>query len=236
MYEAYLLISDIAAEFCSLGEIQRAIETATTGFTEILEVGRTLSIEKQIGLIGELIVFRALMENGVSLPFDLWLGPEKGEHDFKLHNFDIEVKTTTSEQRIHKISNLEQLVPSPKRNLYLVSIQLTKAGTTSGISLSEFVSNLMITYKLPKSEFEQKLKKTGWRSEHSHLYTSRFELRTTPAVYDVSGSFPRLTLESLNLDNESKSRISDISYRLSLVGVESVESLDQFLSGRLNVS
>ena len=230
MFEAYLLIADIAAEFVSLGSLQLALVVATSRFTELLELGKALSFEKQLGLAGELLVIQELLAKGVDDPLASWLGPGRSEHDFKFQDFDLEIKTTSSEGRNHKIANIFQLVPSSGRKLFLVSIQLTTAGENSGFTLSDLVRGLAKTAEIRESVFSEKLTAAGWRADHSHLYSARFELRSEPAVFEVNHEFPRLTPEDLGLNADSSPRVSDVSYRLNLDGLSGALSLKQIIA------
>ena len=55
-----------------------------------------LTEEKQIGLIGELIVFQKIVLRKLSFQsaIDSWVGPKRGLHDFVFKHSEFEVKTT----------------------------------------------------------------------------------------------------------------------------------------------
>ena len=113
-----------------------AVEEALNSLTGILAVRHSLTREKQVGLFGELIVLLAVAEETSSADaMNSWRGPLGEEHDFGLPNADLEVKTTLSERRAHWISTATQLVPTGKRPLYLLSIQITGAALDAGHTL-----------------------------------------------------------------------------------------------------
>lgn len=229
MFEAYLLVADIAAELSEIGDMQAALEAATSGFSELLETDHILSQEKQIGLAGELVVIKNLLDLGKGHAVDFWMGPDGSEHDFKFREFDLEVKTTVSERRSHRIGNLSQLTPSRNRPLFLASIQLTRTTNQLGFNLSELIKTVQMTGLSGQDKFFEKLERSGWKREHAHLYSSRFELRSEALVFEVDSNFPRLDAENLNLAENLGSRISDVSYRVELDGLASAETLNETL-------
>lgn len=234
MFEAYLLVADIVSEFIELGSLRVALDSVTERFSELLSKSKILSAEKQLGLLGELLVVRELAKITLGDPTGFWLGPEREEHDFKLPEIDIEVKTTASERRQHTIGSLSQLMASQGRPLYLISIQLTRASAGSGFSLSETIDELNALGSISSPSLEQKLERYGWRKEHHHLYRVRFETRFDPMVYLVNESFPRLTAASLDMPEGTAARISDISYRLDLEGLTPCEDIGDILRGGLS--
>lgn len=82
-----------------------AVEAVLAGLGDILAGRGGLSHEKQVGLFGELLVLLSLAQH--LTPRDAvsaWRGPGREEHDFGLPDSDVEVKTTTAEQRCHSLS------------------------------------------------------------------------------------------------------------------------------------
>lgn len=220
MYEAYLLISDIASEFAQSRDLQLSIKFATARFAELIEMENVLSPEKQLGLIGELLVLREVEMLLPKNSLRFWVGPEKSEHDFKFPHFDLEVKTTSSEARKHKIGSVQQLLESPGRELFLASIQLTMSTEGSGFSLGDLVNSLRETFTAQGEMFIEKLHQTGWRLKHNHLYTMKFAHRSEPLAFTVDENFPRVLSEHLTLNPGLGPRISDIEYRINLEDLE----------------
>src|SRR5262249_32261137 len=97
-------------------------------FADLLETKPLLSLERQIGLIGELVFLERLVQKIGTRAVEAWIGWMPEPHDFRLDTREFEVKTTTSAQRIHTINGIEQLVPSNECTLHLVSVMLGPPG------------------------------------------------------------------------------------------------------------
>lgn len=235
MFEAYLLLSDVASEFAESYDLDAAIRIATEGFSQLLEQETVLTIEKQVGLIGELQLLNQLLDLGWDRVIESWLGPDGGEHDYKLLGADIEVKSTTSEKRVHRITSLTQLKPVEGRRLLLASFQFTRATRTTGYSLSQLVSRLRADSRLDEAKLTSKLRASGWKPNHNHLYSTYFELRSDPAVFIVDDAFPRLIDTSLVFEGFDGARIEDVSYRINLDGLLPWRTLNQAVLLEMNV-
>ena len=151
-----------------------------------------------------------------------WRGWEAAEHDFDLGDTDLEVKTTTSERRQHRISSATQLVPTSGRDLRLMSIQVTQAAEHSqyAIGLSDLVRRIAgrIAEDDVRSEFFARLARTRWTEATAAAYSDRFRLRSKPACFPVDETFPSITpakLESLGLGAE----VVELTYMLDLSGL-----------------
>jgi hypothetical protein len=118
------LFGDVYAMFCAVADrIQlegssplAALEATLAVWGRLLARRKRFSDDQEVGLFGELLLFRALlMTVGETIAVQSWRGPLAEEHDFGFWDADAEVKTTTAESRRHWISNLTQLVPSAAR-------------------------------------------------------------------------------------------------------------------------
>lgn len=194
-----------------------AVWSVLEGLSEILEGRGGLSQQHEVGLIGELaVLLSAAAASSVVQAVSSWRGPKREEHDFGLQMCDLEVKTTTSEQRGHWISSFKQLLASPHRELLLLSIQITPAGNGPGVNLNGLVS---AARKLPGVDarvVEQGLSDAGYRDRHADLYRSRWNLRSVPAFYAVDESFPAVTLDRLATVVPAVGCLTDVRYRLNL--------------------
>jgi hypothetical protein len=220
--EAYPILCAIAdrLQLRSM-EFSAAIVEALGSLRELLAARGRLSEEQEIGLFGELILLRHLLRKlPVPEAIASWRGPEGEEHDFALHDGDVEVKSTTLDTRCHWISDVHQLEPTVGRPLRLMSIQLTGAGA-SGLSLPQLVEEVRASVPDGESsaEFSRKLAAVNWRSDSATLYTSRFRLRTIPAVFDVGRTFPALTPAHLLAAGLEQSRFRQIRYSIDLTGL-----------------
>src|SRR5207302_797447 len=103
-----------------------ALDETLAIWSRVLARRSRMSRDHEVGLYGELLLVRALMTAWtVGEAVASWRGPAAEEHDFGLPQFDVEVKTTTSERRRHWITSLTQLMPTRSRPLWLISIQVT---------------------------------------------------------------------------------------------------------------
>ena len=99
----------------------KAAERAIGQFRVLLKRSHVMSEDSMVGLWGEMWALIRLLNKYGTGTIDSWKGPDKGVHDFRIGNNELEIKTTRNEERTHIISRLSQLEPSPDMDLYLVS-------------------------------------------------------------------------------------------------------------------
>lgn len=195
-----------------------AVPRALSRYHQLLAREGNLRIEREVGLIGELLVLRSLMKSiGGAGALASWRGGDQDEeHDFGLADDDIEVKTTRSESRTHMIGSLNQLRANSSRDLWLASIQLT-AGGQAGATLLELAGQIEESL-VPslRSEFSARLHGAGFRPEQPSRSYQRWMLRSKPELFAVAGSFPRLESDALKEAGVSLENISQVSYRIDL--------------------
>jgi hypothetical protein len=223
------LFEDAYPVLCAVADrVQLEGRTMTDALTRtlrqlghLLEQESGLSRELEIGLLGELsLLIGAIRSEGPAAGLDSWRGWDREEHDFGLSDCDVEMKTTTSERRAHRISSLTQLVPTADRPLWLVSLQVTRAGS-GGTSVSQLVGRArdLLSEDSPRARLEDHLRAAGWRDRFEQTAVDLWRLRTRPATFRVAGSFPRLTPQMLDLAGVSMAHIDDVTYRLDLATV-----------------
>jgi hypothetical protein len=88
-----------------------AVQLELQCFVDLLEQKPVLGIERQIGLIGELLVLQHLIAGSGTDLLDAWIAPTPEPHDFRVGISEFEVKTTVAPRRIHTVHGAEQLVP-----------------------------------------------------------------------------------------------------------------------------
>jgi hypothetical protein len=131
-YEAYGLVISVVQAMRGGASFAAATGAALTNLRTILAARRRLSPDQQTGLLGELMLVRRLLDlHAEQDVIEWWLGPMAEQHDFAFPGVDVEVKTTTAERRIHVIHGTGQLRPNPHRPLWLLSIQVTRAGSST---------------------------------------------------------------------------------------------------------
>ena len=110
--------------------------------------GRNLSLEGEIGLIGELYFLKNFMMPNVGLVRGLsaWKGPLSGLHDFETGSVSIEIKTTPAEIKhgikIHNEAQLDNTrIGGDVTSLYLCVV-LLKGEDPDGMTLAELVKTI----------------------------------------------------------------------------------------------
>jgi hypothetical protein len=176
------------------------------------------SRELEVGLLGEvaLVATLILMQDPTSA-VSAWRGSDREEHDFDIAQSDLEVKTTTSEQRAHWISSVTQLVPTGTRPLWLLSMQVTRAGE-SGTSLSDLVKKVraVVGNGAMADQFEQRLNASGWREAFAETAIAKWRLRTQPALFRVADTFPCLVPDVLRGAGVDLDMVTHVRYRIDL--------------------
>lgn len=198
-----------------------AVDQVLDVYRDLLTTRSSLIDTQQIGLTGELLTLRVLMHRlGSADALQSWLGPLGEEHDFALREADVDVKTTTTEMRAHWISSTTQLMPRPDRPLYLLSIQLTRAGSDNGLSLPELVSDVRSAAGADHSALlETRLREVGYRDQDADLYTDVRAYRNPPLCFRIDDGFPALTQPRLEQAVPQAQRVMEYRYRVDLTGL-----------------
>jgi len=203
-----------------------AVARSLSSLAALIRVKPLLSPTGQIGLLGELLFLqRVAAVLGWPVAADSWFGPDTEEHDFVLPAVDVEVKSTSQEQRIHHIGSLEQLSPKNSRRLYLVSVQLTKAGAgASAISLPSVIASVLASAGKAAPEaaelIRDRIRRLGWEDEDASHYQSRYHLRAPLMAIRVSDTFPAIVPETLSgLNRLAIARIKGVAYSINVDGL-----------------
>lgn len=157
--------------------------------------GLEISENKQIGLVGELMVMLHIMIPAIGRrAVWQWSGPLSERHDFVGESVHVEVKSTTRSMDQHEISRLDQLRTQEGTRLLLVSVQLERSigGAHTIATLRQEILERLGNDGPVIDCFERKLQMMGW---HCGLVQSGTLLRFNPrslAVFAVEGPFPRL--------------------------------------------
>jgi hypothetical protein len=216
-YEAYGLVISVVQAMRGGASFAAATGAALTNLRTILAARRRLSPDQQTGLLGELMLVRRLLDlHAEQDVIEWWLGPMAEQHDFAFPGVDVEVKTTTAERRIHVIHGTGQLRPNPHRPLWLLSIQVTRAGGAEGVSLTGLVDAVRARLDTRREAFLQYLVGLGWRDNDSDLYRDRYLLRSDPLAYLVDEDFPAITDERLAVSVPHTDLVSAVTYRVDV--------------------
>ncbi|MFI6041394.1 PD-(D/E)XK motif protein [Nocardia sp. NPDC051321] len=225
------LFRDAYGPLCSMADriqIEKMTVTAALRITlenlnALLREVPTMTVEREIALVGELLTVRGILAIfGRSVAANSWRGGA-AEHDFGFPELDVEVKTTSTERRMHWISSLTQLVPTTNRPLWLVSHQLTEAGPDSGARLPELIrdSRAAIGEGAPREALERGLRYAGWADRFADECLTRWVRRGRSLAWPVTGNFPRLVPEMIVASGGDLARLPDVRYRIDLTGYSS---------------
>lgn len=222
VHGAYGLLVSIADQLQLEGDpLAAAVATAIAKHRGMFAAKGRLSLEKEVGLFGELLLLEFLFGAvGVEAGVASWQGPLSEEHDFVFADVHLEVKTTSSEQRRHMMHGFTQLVPLRGVPLSLVSVQLTRSNADGGRTLGQLVSELRKTAGGHRPQLDAALEVLGWVDEDHGLYTTFWVERNRPRAYDVDDRFPALTLKRLDSVVPNMTAVSDLSYRIDVTSFD----------------
>ncbi|MFV2083414.1 PD-(D/E)XK motif protein [Micromonospora sp. LOL_021] len=199
--------------------VSQAMQVTLRRLGHLIRSEQTLTREVETGLLGELALLAGLANTmSPDAAISAWRrGTE--EHDFGLSEFDVEVKSTTSESRTHRVSSLTQLQPTANRPLWLLSLQITEAGT-AGVTVAQLIAKVRSSFTTlaNREDFDLRVRTAGWRHRYEHGSLQRWRLRNEPATFQVAGDFPRLTPALLATAGADLQAITNVSYRVDLTG------------------
>jgi hypothetical protein len=224
--EAYFLFCAIAdAVLVESMSVADAFSRELRAFQAIAEEATRLTLDRQVGLFGELLVLEQLIVSADHTAVGGWTGPLREPHDFRIGDIELEVKTTRGNKRIHTINGLAQTVASNGYRLNFLSIVLAPAGTGVGMSLPEQVTAIAARLANTSSiaDFLVRLLATGFDVADAPLYPRRWTLRAPIFAVPVGTGFPAISKEILEEGMaDSFSRLNDLSYSVSLEGLGSI--------------
>jgi hypothetical protein len=236
------LYKDLYALCCSIADrvqvakepVSVAVRKALDSLAALIRRKVLLDPQVQIGLLGELLFLqRAARSHGWLAAANAWYGPDSEEHDFVLPRGDIEVKTTTREERLHSISSITQLLPKEKRPLIFVSIQLTPGPEgRQSFSLADQVASVMAgaSRAAPQAAdtIRDQLRRRGWLDAEAPHYSKCYQRRTPMLAAPVDRTFPAIVRSALASLGASASRIHDVSYSIDVNGLGALDGTPAF--------
>ncbi|WP_419252452.1 PD-(D/E)XK motif protein [Caulobacter sp. ErkDOM-YI] len=205
-----LMASDIAASLTDAGPASEQWLFGTLlhrirAWQDFMQRPRdgVLSREKELGLFGELLVFRDFLDAGVT-PVQVaaaWQGPARSVQDFIVGYRGLEVKTTLSANGFPaRISSLDQLDTSQGRAVMVAAVRLSLQD--DGLTLPELVTDLrerLAGIGLTASLFERSLLLAGYFDTAADKYVRRFGPVNT-RVFPVDDDFPSLTRSAVRAE------------------------------------
>lgn len=156
--------------------------------------GRSLSLDAQTGLFGELMFLSQLLDRGMQASYAVsaWDGPLHGAQDFSFGEVSIEVKSSAAKEGfIAKINSLEQLDDSDGNPLFLIALRLEEQ--PGSLRLPELIANLRHRFLLAHSlnSFDGRLRAVGYDDAHADEYNRSLAL-TEMRAFRIEPGFPRL--------------------------------------------
>ncbi|MDC3290460.1 PD-(D/E)XK motif protein [Candidatus Poseidoniaceae archaeon] len=178
---------------------------------------KPISPREEEGLIGELSVLLQLVAQVESAEelVNSWVGPFKSLHDFEGHSLHVEVKTTTRDPPIIRVSKLEQLAPRDSGNLDLLIVQMD---VIDGAPTLPMLVNTVLTHEKFRPHLEQlleRLEKVGYTDKHHLHYTRGFRVGHYTCC-PIDDKTPIMPPEILS---EVPSTVSNIRYSLHVKGL-----------------
>jgi hypothetical protein len=210
-----------------------ALEDTLKLWRSILAERVRMSLQTEVGLFGELLIVRALLDTSVAAATS-WRGGLAEEHDFGFDDADVEIKTTTGERRHHWIHGLTQLVETAPTPLWIVSLQITRAGDGDGETLPALIDSVLAaTSDVDRSVTERNLTAVGWQEDARDLFDERWRLRTRPLALRVDDALPRLTPALLVSAGIDTARLREVIYEIDITDRSSPAKLPTTLNAIL---
>lgn len=168
------------------------------------------------GLIGELFVFRRLMElSGFSHEAiaESWVGPLSAPQDFQFSDRCLEVKAVSQNNPNVKISSLEQLDSALPIRLSVVKLEKVDDSPSKLMDLNSLVAEIegLLDLRALKT-FRDRLLEAGY-VDHPHYDSFKYSV-VDYSEYVVTSAFPKLTPSTVH------SGITAADYAISLESIE----------------
>ena len=188
------------------------------------DVPAEVTLEWLYGIAGELSFLIHLLREFGSGVVGNWAGPSGKDHDFQAGT-DVAFEVKASNDIPFKIHcNIRQLDPSLFKKLYVVCYQVTSS--ESGVTVPELVGeieNMFADDEGGLDNFHEKLISAGYSRQAEQIYTQHRLTISSPAVFLVNESFPKIIESSFKSPPDH--RIRDIRYTVQITGQEEL-SLD----------
>ena len=176
-----------------------------------------LTIERQKGLIGELLFFNMILI--LKYPIDLiinnWTGCDFDDKDFVFGNIGVEIKFTSSKVPILKISSERQLDDQNLSELYL-QLYIAEEVKEKGISLNSIIEETRINLSANQTslnEFNEKLILIGYFEEDTDNYNKEYAIKSKKLFF-IEKDFPKL------ISNDLKIGVYNTSYNIEISACE----------------
>ena len=179
--------------------------------------GKHLSLRKQIGVIGELLLLDKLKQYSPSeiAWMNSWKGPERHSKDFITQNIAFEIKAILNDEIAVQISNIDQLDTTNIDKLVLSIFQFLE-DSENGKTINQFVDSIISNISCDKTLhlFLTKLGLSGYDLQDQKHYGLKFSLKNEHS-FSVDSDFPRLVKGNVATE------ITSVKYKLDLSSLSS---------------
>ncbi|MEY9938564.1 PD-(D/E)XK motif protein [Streptacidiphilus sp. MAP5-3] len=224
------LVADVAETAGLAADAAGALSSAVERYERWQDLLRTvgstgLTAEVRRGLVGELVVLRDRLLDGLSdlEAVEAWTGPGGSNQDFQLPRAALEVKTSTAKRpQTLLIASERQLDGTgvPAMLLCLVTLDERQGGT--GQSLNQVVDSIRhrLTSSTARARFDGLLTRAGYLPGQRELYDEhRYTLRDI-RFWHVRAGFPRL------VESDLPEGVSDCRYHVAVGNLEQYRATD----------
>ena len=224
-FEVFVIFAD---EFLKLIELKGAKDAFYQTFKEWKKfwMGKRppLSFEEQKGLFGEVYILDKLHDLTGGGILEAWKGPLNGLHDYESDRLNLEIKTTTRDPPVIRISEIEQLTPLKAKDFFLIILQMS--AQDSGMSLVDLIGKVEGRVSADESNLEtymEKLKRAGYHRQHELHYDVKFSVKTV-LFCPIDDKSPVLKSEILG---KVPGTVTKIGYSLNVSGLERFTPTDK---------
>lgn len=207
----------------------------TNSWRRLLGAARSplLTERQQLGLLGELIVFSRVLQQGRperSL-IDAWVGPEQAPRDFEFNDLSIEAKAVSPEGNAKiRISSEYQLEQDGTKPLFVAITSAERTDQEYGLDITTWASRIMsgLDSAEAKVALSRKLELAGLHTDHD--YSGQFWSVLSTHYFVVADEFPKLTPQTLHHS------ISRVSYELSVADLSDYMCLETEVFAHFDVA
>jgi hypothetical protein len=149
---------------------------------------------------------------------DAWTGSDNARHDFQWPDRSVEVKATARRADgavVHTIQHLDQLADPETGTLYLFSLRVVRDRLANNTlpGLVDRCSEQLRGAAEAREAFFRNVSLRGYSPAHRRLHSSPYRV-LDEQLYEVTGDFPRLTVESFG--DGLPAGIGQVSYNLDM--------------------
>lgn len=218
LLDLFILFTDeIIKELDSVVSEQGALECLYNQISKwrklFITMNPGLSVEEQMGLMGELSFIKDAINNSIdpNIILNYWAGPENYIYDFlcEKSNIAIEIKALSQNSEDIQISNETQL---DEKGLYYLKLVIYKFSLNkhNGSTLPDLIKEIESHFNSASiSKFHEKLVDMGYDQEEELYYNRYFNLKQRLLFY-VEEGFPRI------IDNNLPTGVKKVKYSIAL--------------------